>query len=277
MYKILRRRPKVQDTKVRWHLRYLLEYGRNEETSRKYMRMRDHLDYPGVPITIEEWTRISEATEVGVGERDLAWFERSFEKLYLRGGLDTYWAKIRDTLPAALQQCIPFDTNGDGTGAAPNQASPCPVAKAEEQACELGFQTGQQEASRSAYVVPSQTAAHESPVEVVDLTSPPVDKTAFSEVPSNDESLGYRQGKSAYNDFMPMYTQLCTMADGRGERAKECRNIMLKHLKQARKEMFSLDAEQEDMHGMASHPKISNKKVARRQKKATSPNKRKKK
>ena len=151
------------------------------------------------------------------------------------------------------------------------------MAKAEEQACELGFQTGQQEASRSAYVVPSQTAAHESPVEVVDLTSPPADKTAFSEVPSDDESLGYRQGMSAYNDFMPMYTQMCTMADGPGDRAKECRNIMLKHLKQARKEMFSLDAEQEDMHGMASHPKISNKKVARRRKKATSPNKRKKK
>ena len=74
MYKILRRRPKVQDAKVRWHLRYLLEYGRNEETSRKYMRMRDHLDCPGVPITVEEWTRISYATEVGVGERDLAWF-----------------------------------------------------------------------------------------------------------------------------------------------------------------------------------------------------------
>ena len=225
-------------------------------------------------------TRISSATEVGVGERDLAWFERSFEKLYLRGGLDTYWAKIRDTLPAALQQCIPRhggDTDGDDTGAATDQASPCPVAKAEEQACELGFQTGQQEASRSAYVVPSQNVAHESPVEVVDLTSPLVDKTAFSEVPFDDESLGCRQGKSAYNDFMPMYTQLCTMADGPGDRAKECRNIMLKHLKQARKEMFSLDAEQEDMHGMASHPKISNKKVARRRKKATSPNKRKKK
>ena len=94
MYKILRRRPKVQDAKVRWHLRYLLEYGRNEETSRKYMRMRDHLDYPGVHITMEEWTRLSSATEVGVGERDLAWFERNFEKMYLRGGLATYWAKI---------------------------------------------------------------------------------------------------------------------------------------------------------------------------------------
>ena len=151
------------------------------------------------------------------------------------------------------------------------------MAKAEEQACELGFQTDQQEAIRSAYVFPSQTAVHESPVEVLDLISSPADKAAFSEVPSKDESLGYRQGKSVYNDFMPMYTQLRTMADGQGDRAKECRNIVLKHLKQARKEMFSLDAEQKDMHGIASHPNISNKKVARRRKKATSPNKRKKK
>ena len=67
------------------------------------------------------------------------------------------------------------------------------------------------------------------------------------------------------------------MADGPGERARECRNIMLNHLKQARTEMFSLDTEQEDVHGMASHPKISTKKVAHRRKKATSPTRKRKK
>ena len=275
MYKILRRRQKIQDAKVRWHLRYLLEYGRNEEVSRKYMYLRDHLDYPGVPITKEEWSRINGATKIGHGDRDLPWFERSYEKLYLRGGLNTYWAKIRDTLPVALQQCIPCDSQETNTSTA--DSSPCPEVKAEEQACELGFQAGQQETSRSSCIVPSQMAAHESPAQVVDLCSPDADNNADVEIPSNDDSLGFRQGTSAYHDFMPMYTQLCTMADGRGERAEGCQKNMRKKLQEAKREMFRLNTEHENIHGMASHPKISTKKVARRRRKATSPNKRRKK
>ena len=106
------------------------------------------------------------------------------------------------------------------------ESSPYPEVKAEEQACELGFQAGQQEASRSSYAVPSQTAVHESPAQVVDLCSPAAaDNSADAEIPS-DDSLGFRQGTLAYNDFMPrstsMYTHLCTMADGPGECTEGC-------------------------------------------------------
>ena len=148
--------------------------------------------------------------------------------------------------------------------------------KAEEEACELGFQAGQQEAGRSSYVVPSQTFAHDSPAQVVDLCSPAADNSVDVEIPS-DNSLGFRQGTSAYHDFMPMYTHLCAMADGPGERAEGCRKIMQKKLQEARTEMFSLNTEHENIHGMASYPEISSKKVARRRRKATSPKKRRRK
>ena len=62
--------------------------------------------------------------------------------------------------------------------------------KAEEEACELGFQAGQQEAGRSSYVVPSQTGAHDSPAQVVDLCSPDGVDSADMEIPS-DDSLGF--------------------------------------------------------------------------------------
>ena len=72
---------------------------------------------------------------------------------------------------------------------------------------------------------------------------------------------------------MPMYTHLCAMADGPGERAEGCQKNMRKKLQEARRGMFSLNTEHENIHDMASHPEISSKKVARKRRKATSPKK----
>ena len=118
MYKVLGRKPTVCDAHVRWHIWYGHKYGRkNDATSKKYIKLRERYAFPGVPITHER-NQIRSATSVGEGDKLLAYFTNSLNKIRLCGnGGNTHWVGIRDKLPAHLKCCVPCASEEEGGGA----------------------------------------------------------------------------------------------------------------------------------------------------------------
>lgn len=66
---------------------------------------------PGVILTVEEVKKLR-GLPIGEGNESLEFFERSRDKLLLRG-TDTYWHTIRERLPSDLNACIPCYHSGD--------------------------------------------------------------------------------------------------------------------------------------------------------------------
>ena len=307
LYSVLKRRPSVRDANIRWHNGYAHEYGIVDCSSEKYLELRDKFAYPGVPLTAKEVVRIRGMMDVGEGDRPLDFFEATLGKLRLRRGLNgTHWAKNRDKLPSELQECIPCPLDNDeGSGMASEMDSvdenqggggrdereegdAATAAEPDEAPSAAGLTANQQLSGRSKYTVPSQM--HEVD-DVIDLTLSEVENTKMPAVGNGDNSSldnsdddsfslevgGPRRRRDAFQDFMPMYQQLCQLASAPGEQGKKCHGIMNVELKNLRKKLYSagVDGSKDSTcRDCASYPVISTKRVAVRKKMATSPAKR---
>merc|ERR1711957_1133019 len=81
-----------------------------------------------------------------------------------------------------------------------------------------------------------------------------------------------RQGVATFHDFMSIYTSLTNMATGTGaESAKGSTKIAKQRLHKSKRECMAAGWRDLPQKGCASHPQSSNKKMASRLKKATSP------
>ena len=74
--------------------------------SQQYMHIRDNFNLPGIVTSIEEVERLkNDLYAPGYGDRDVTFFERSHNHLYLRGAV-TYWKKKLTQFPQNIQQQI---------------------------------------------------------------------------------------------------------------------------------------------------------------------------
>ena len=309
MYSVLQRRPTVRDAKIRWHNGYAHEYGVNETSSAKYLELRDKFAYKGVPLSVEYVARIKESMKVGDGERPLEFFEKTLGKLLLREGIKgSHWTKVRETLPKHMQQCIPRKTDCEDDGSAsdrtgeddvqegpseeepdegPSEEEPDEAPSAEGLAAAAGHAASQQLSGRSKYTVPSQIHEVDG---VIDLTAEEVEGLNMPAVRGGDDvegcefdsestsSLCAKNSKrDAYQDFMPMYQQMCKSASAPGVLGEKCYEIMKEEMKNMRRKVFgaSVNVDKDSACvDCTSYPVISSKKVARRKKMVTSPDKR---
>ena len=93
MYVLLRRSPIITDVSIRWRVGYRNDYGRSTEMLQQYMYIWDNFDLPGIVISIEEVERLKhDLYAPGHGDRDVTFFERRHNCLYLQGAV-TYWKK----------------------------------------------------------------------------------------------------------------------------------------------------------------------------------------
>ena len=275
MLAVVKRHPTVVDAKIRWHTGCANNYGRNEEMSMAYSELRDKFAYPGIPIT-SEVKRIKKSMHVGDGDKPLGFFTNSLGKLRVRGA--SFWKNRMGELPRHISKCFPCSENNGGedevivdTGddRGDNQDAK-PQAKA------ASFAHNQQVSVSSKYTVPSQSQV-EAGVEDVECV---VDLTGDDDVTIESQDTGVAacvQGADAYHDFMPMYKELCKMANASGHNGSSCREIMLRGMNSIRRECYGATAEPRKCSGVVSHPKLSRKMKPTRKQKVTSPPKRKRK
>ena len=161
MYTVLQRRPTVREAKIRWHNGYAHEYG-VIDSSLKYFELQDKFAYPGVPITVEDVAWIKKSMKVGEGNRLLKFSEETLGKLRLCEGMKgSHRAKVRDTLPKHIPQCIPCDSCGEDDNSMSNQPEEEDVQEAlagepDEATSAAGLAGNQHLSGRSSYAVPSQ-------------------------------------------------------------------------------------------------------------------------
>ena len=254
MYRLLKRTPKTTDAKVRWHIGYSHYYGVNASMSNMYRDMRDSFDmYPGIPITAEERKSMRDLCPVGYGTANRDYFERSLDKLYLRGN-DSYWHSRGHCFPNIDQSCF-----GSYSGTSDSNVEDTIENDIESRKGSPVFTNdqpagaSQQMSSLSTYMVPSQTQPD----------SEEEDKNEC--VPGNN--------RDSYVDFLPHYQRICKLADSQGQSGKNYLRQLLNH---GAKELHA-EANRNDGKkvggGMSSFPKITNKRVAIRKRKASSPRK----
>ncbi|KAL7539501.1 hypothetical protein ACHAXR_009346 [Thalassiosira sp. AJA248-18] len=258
MYALLRRHPSPRDAKIRWHVGYANNYGDDKELTKQYMNLRDKLSLRGVVLTPEERTKIKqELYPIGAGDRDYNFFMCSLGRLKLRGQ-ENYWHQNAMKLPQHLRSRLPYlaeksptaDNEGIETGVA-FEVDEEQVAHGPDLSFAVPFGASQGITQLSQYTVPSQIQHELEPNHPVSVCPP--------------------QGASSYNDFLHIYQDLCKMADGNGQ---EGRQSLLDGLNELRTNQFVISGVSANENGMASFPKTSRKKVAKRIKKVTSPNKR---
>ena len=206
MYKVLKRAPTSKDAQIRWQNHYVEDYGRNDELTHAYMHLRS-LNLPGVQLSDEEVARIKSSMEVGSGEKDVEYFERSHKKIRLRGA-NTFWTanaeRLRDVLGGAVEQCVPVQDMPSVSGSIETTATlpPSTTATASTRILLPSTTYGptQMVECTSDYVVPSQTKRSEYHANTVD-----------------DANTGDEQtpcpGQTLLDKFLPRYDLLCKTAE----------------------------------------------------------------
>ena len=232
MYRLLERSPTERDALPRWHTYYLHFYGRDDTITQHYIKLRDNVRMPGIPLTDPEVRHIKSLFPVGQGSREKYFFTRSLDSLRLCGD-ETYWQKIKFRLPPHLQRCIPLqvseltrkDENEVGCDANDDNEDGC-IGDADDLVDDgkslkvSAMGRNQMVHQSSEYMVPSQ---------MTQLTQP-------------DENSGRHvepQGRNARDDFMHMYQTTCKFADSLGE---EGRRLMEQELNMLNAKMMEIVA-----------------------------------
>ena len=259
VYSIIERFPTCNDAHIRWHRSYNHFYGRktlSREMSDQFVLMRDQYNLPGILLTEKEVCYIREGSEchpVGSGTKPLDFFLSTKDSLKIRGS-DTYWHRQKNRLPDNLQASVQsldvlFSDRGDnsefgadndnGSFGCDNSGLFEEVANDTHSAppnihCPAGASSLTHDASK--YSVPSQDAA------VQGLAAIP-------------------QGLSAKMDYDPKFTTICKLADSLGQ---DGRDLMDKYLNKLTKKLVKKRKNK----GVT---RLTNRRVAKRLKKVTSP------
>ena len=166
--------------------------------------------------------QIKELVKVGEGDRPLEFFEETLGKLRLREGMKgSHWAKVRDTLPKHIRQCIPCDSCGEDGNSMSNRTEKEDVQEAsegepDEALSAAGLAENQKLSGRSSYIVPLK--GHQVGG-VIDLTAEQAEGTKMAAASDGKHVEGCeydsdsfllcarssKQQRDAYQDFMPMF------------------------------------------------------------------------
>ena len=106
MYALLRQPPTITDASIRWRVGYRNDYGRTPDISDHYILIRGQFYLSGVIIFIEEVNKLNnELYAPGHGDQELRYFQRSLNRLFLRGDV-TYWTEHVARFSPRIQKFI---------------------------------------------------------------------------------------------------------------------------------------------------------------------------
>ena len=315
MYHLLERTPTIRDAVVRWHVSYAHYYGKNDEMTQHFIKLRDHLKIPGVPLIAREVFHILNILPTGEGTKKRGYFTRSLGKLQLCGS-NTYWHKIRHRLPHHVQVCIAEDDSSDD-----ESVEGIIEGSDDDGASDVAFDNSTEGLGKSStsvtvgnslvhhgseYMVPSQlTQQQDSDSEPVECQGQdaksdflPIFETVCKFTNSTgvegrrvleqelnaikDKQLAIiaknkkpTSGKDVYNDYMHLFESVCGYTNDAGDEGQQELMIGLNRLK---KKQVDLITEQSgiSLRGVASMPTTSTKTVDKRIPSRCSPKKNKK-
>lgn len=188
MYKVLKRSPNVNDAHIRWQNHYSEDYGRNDQLTNEYIKLRS-IDLLGIALSSDDVNRIKSSMSVGCGEKDEDYFNRSHGKLCIRGR-NTFWSKNGERFKHILGNtlvCVPVEEQPSSMEA-PSTSSTraCSAHPPPQTTTVTTFGPTKMVQSNSLFVVPSQKTGNDVAL------------------PDDDNSLSKK--------FHPRYESLCKMA-----------------------------------------------------------------
>jgi hypothetical protein len=293
VYKILKRKPKFTDAKIRWSDGYAHHYGKNEQMSEHYIKMSAQYDkLGGIPITQDEVGTIDASMEIGHGDVSLEFFTSSLDKLKLRGC--SYWQKltIAQEFPDIDPQCFACcDSASQASTQATSQAK-LPASQSESdvstadmklpsvpQASMLQsgvFGCSQTMHSQSEYMVPSQQMACGGLQECTNNDDMNDDDDADS-ISGTDLMPEADIDWSKYNphsDYTQFYAQLTKLAKANGKAGDD---VLKKGFRDIRRQLNALSKPKLNSTGMnTGGTLVKYKKNHKRLTKACSPDRSKK-
>ena len=147
-----------------------------------------------------------------------------------------------------MRQCIPSDSCGEDDNSMSNRPEEEDVQEASEGKTDeaptsaTGLAANQQLSGRSSYIVPSHVHQVD---DVIDLTAEQAEGTKMPAASDGEHVEGCesdsesfllcakssKQQRDVYQNFMPMFQQICKSASAPGEQGEKCHEIMNKGLK----------------------------------------------
>ena len=192
MYKLLKRSPNVNDAHIRWQNHYSEDYGRNDELTNEYIKLRS-IDLRGIPLSSDDVNTIKSSMPVGCGEKDEDYFNRSHGKLCIRGS-NTFWNENEERFKHILGNtlvCVPIEQEQQQPSAmeatSTSSTRACNALPPPQTTTVTTFGPTKMVQSNSLFLVPSQKTGNDV------------------SLPDDDNSLSKR--------FGPRYQSLCKMAN----------------------------------------------------------------
>ena len=260
MYKVLGREPILSDAHVRWHVGYAYHFGRDPVMTDHYMKLRDKIDLPGVPLTQSEWNLISSRTAIGTGDNDFSYFSRSLNRLYFRG-TTSYWHNIAKTMTGNLKHQV-MEACGFSDEEHKQMSNLDVAANINNNTFGGRFMDNDVEKNVSEYMVPSQTQC---------------------ESEDDGKIIMHKRGEEGdkgdcYHKFMHLYERMCKSADSNGivgsAAMRDCLNLGISAQYQLSTQgQKPTNSQLDPGTTFASLPEIGTQKKAKRKQKVTSPQK----